>query len=59
MEVGSVDRIVFFKPKVIADREELLSTQGKKKILAALEAFKAGNFKEFETVDELIKELNS
>lgn len=51
---------VFIKPKAVVDREEaVLSPAGKKKIMAALQAFKEGKFKEFEDVDDLIKELNS
>jgi hypothetical protein len=57
--VKSNDRVVFLKTKVTADKEEALSPQGRRKILTALEAFKAGNYKGFDTVEDLIKELNA
>jgi hypothetical protein len=46
--------VVFLKTKVTADKEEALSPQGRRKILTALEAFKAGNYKGFDTVEDLI-----
>jgi hypothetical protein len=50
---------VFLKPKVLMDKESTLSESGEIKIKEALEALKKKEIKEFDNVEDLIKELNS
>ena len=50
---------VFLQPKVLVDKEAVLSEAGKVKIKEALEALKKKEIKEFDNVDDLIEELNS
>ena len=48
-----------FLPKILMDKESVLSEAGEIKIKKALEALEKGEVKEFDNVDELISELNS
>jgi AbrB family looped-hinge helix DNA binding protein len=50
---------ILFKPKAVVDKETTLSPAGKKKVAEALRAYKKGEAKEFDNLDELIEELNS
>jgi len=59
LELGLEDAKVFLQPKVLVDRETVLSESGKIKIKEALEALEKGEIKEFDNVEDLIKELNS
>jgi len=59
LEVGFENTRVFLKPKVLVDKEAVLSEAGKVKIKEALEALEKKEVKEFDNVEDLIKELNS
>ncbi len=59
LELGLENARVFLRPKVLVDKETLLSEAGKIKIKEALEALEKKEVKEFDNVEELIKELNS
>ena len=59
LELGLEDARVFLQPKVLVDKETVLSESGKIKIKKALEALEKGETKEFGDVEDLIKELNS
>jgi len=59
LEVGLEDARVFLQPKVLVDKETVLSESGKIKIKEALEAVEKGEIKEFDNVEDFIKELNS
>ena len=59
LELGLENARVFLRPKILVDKETVLSESGKKKIKEALEALEKREIKEFESVDDLIKELNS
>ena len=59
LEVGLENARVFLQPKVLVDKESVLSEVGEIKIKEALEALKKKEIKEFDNVDDLIKELNS
>jgi len=50
---------ILLKPKAVVDKETTLSPAGKKRVTEALRAYKKGETKEFENVDDLIEELNS
>lgn len=50
---------IFLQPKVLVDKETVLSEAGKVKIKEALEAIEKKEVKEFDNVDDLIRELNS
>lgn len=51
---------VILKPKVLTDKESILSPQGELKIREALEDIKKGRVsKVYDNVDELMKDLNS
>jgi AbrB family looped-hinge helix DNA binding protein len=56
LEVGLENARVFLKPKVLVDKESVLSEAGGIKIKEALESKEV---KEFDNVEDLIKELNS
>ncbi len=58
MEDCREDCRFFLKPDV-TNKESLLSETGEIKIREALEALKENKIKEFDNVDDLIKELNS
>ena len=59
LELGLEDARVFLQPKVLVDKQTVLSEAGEIKIKEALEALKKKEIKEFDNVDDLIKELNS
>ena len=59
LELGLENARVFLQPKVLVDKETMLSESGKIKIKEALEALEKKESKEFDNVDDLIKELNS
>jgi AbrB family looped-hinge helix DNA binding protein len=59
LEVGFENTRVFLQPKVLVDKEAVLSEAGKVKIKEALEALEKKEVKEFDNVEDLIKELNS
>jgi len=59
LEVGLEDARVFLQPKVLVDKQTVLSEAGEIKIKEALEALKKKEVKEFDNVDDLINELNS
>ena len=59
LEVGLENARIFLQPKVLVDKQTELSEAGKVKIKEALEALEKREVKEFENVDDLIKELNS
>lgn len=59
LELGLEDTKVFLKPKVLVDKESVLSESGRIKIEKALEALEKGEVKEFNDIEDLIKELNS
>jgi AbrB family looped-hinge helix DNA binding protein len=59
LEVGFENTRVFLQPKVLVDKESVLSEAGKVKVKEALEALENKEVKEFDNVEDLIKELNS
>jgi AbrB family looped-hinge helix DNA binding protein len=59
LEVGLEDARVFLQPKVLIDKQTILSKTGEIKIKEALEALEKKEIKEFDSVEDLIKELNS
>ena len=50
---------VFLQPKILVDKQTVLSEAGEIKINEALDALKKKEIKEFDNVDDLINELNS
>lgn len=50
---------IILKPIAFVERGSALSLKGKKKVKEALEAYKKGEAKAFDKVDDLIKDLNS
>jgi len=59
LEVGLENARVVLQPKVLIDKETVLSEAGQVKIKEALEALEKKELKEFDNVDDLIEELNS
>jgi len=60
LEVKLDKRKLVYVPKKLVDRDEwYISVQGQKTISGALEDVEAGRSKEFESVDDLIEELDS
>ena len=59
LEVGLEDARVFLQPKVLVNKETMLSETGKIKIKEALDALEKKEIKKFDNVDDLIEELNS
>ena len=59
LELGLENARIFLQPKVLMDKQTVLSETGKIKIKEALEALKKKEAKEFDNVDDLINELNS
>ncbi len=57
LELGMEDTKIFLKPKVLVDKESVLSEGGKIKIKEALEAIDKKEIKEFDDVEDLINEL--
>jgi AbrB family looped-hinge helix DNA binding protein len=58
LELGLENARVFLQPKVLVDKQTVFSEAGEIKIKEALEALKKKEVKEFDNVDDLIKELN-
>ncbi len=50
---------VLFKPKVLIDKESILSKKGERKVKEALDAYKKGEARSFKNAGDLIRELNS
>jgi len=59
LELGLENARVFLQPKILVDKETVLSEAGEMKIKEALEALEKKEIKEFDKVDDLISELNS
>jgi len=59
LEVALEDTRVFLQPKVLVDKQTVLSEAGEIKINEALEALKKKEVKEFDNVDDVIGELSS
>ena len=59
LEVGLENARVFLQPKILVDKQTVLSETGEIKIKEALGALEKGEVKEFDNVDDLISELNS
>jgi AbrB family looped-hinge helix DNA binding protein len=59
LELGLENARVFLQPKILVDKEIVFSEAGEIKIKEALEALKKKEVKEFDNVEDLIKELNS
>ena len=59
LEVGLENARIFLQPKVLVNKETVLSEAGKVKIKEALEALEKKEVKKFDNVEDLIKELNS
>ena len=59
LEIGLENAKVFLQPKVLIDKQTILSETGEIKIKEALEALKKKEMKEFDNVEDLISELNS
>ena len=58
LEVGLENARVYLKPKVLVDKQSVLSAAGEIKIKEALEALEKKETKGFDNVDDLIKELS-
>ena len=50
---------IILKPLAFVERGPALSSKGKRKVKEALEAYKKGEAKAFDNVNDLIKDLNS
>jgi len=59
LEVGLENARVVIKPKVLVDKESVLSEAGEIRIKEALEALEKEKIKKFDNLDDLIKDLNS
>jgi AbrB family looped-hinge helix DNA binding protein len=59
LELGLENARVFLQPKILVDKESVLSEAGEIKIKEALGALEKREVKEFDNVDDLISELNS
>ena len=59
IELGLENARVFLQPKILVDKQTILSEAGEIKINQALEALKKKEIKEFDNVDDLMNELNS
>jgi len=59
LELGLENARVFLQPKVLVDKQNVLSEAGEIKIKEALGELEKKEIKEFDNVDDLIKELNS
>jgi AbrB family looped-hinge helix DNA binding protein len=59
LELGLENARVFLQPKILVDKQTVLSETGEIKIKEALEALERKEIKEFDNIDDLIKELNS
>lgn len=58
LELGLENTRVFLQPKVLVDKESILSESGESKIKEALEALEKGEVKKFNDIEDLIKDLN-
>jgi AbrB family looped-hinge helix DNA binding protein len=59
IELGLENARVFLQPKVLVDKQTVLSEAGKIKIKEALGELERKEIKEFDNVDDLMNELNS
>jgi AbrB family looped-hinge helix DNA binding protein len=59
LELGLENAKVFLQPKVLVDKQSVLSETGEIRIKEALEALEKEELKKFNNVDDLIEELNS
>jgi AbrB family looped-hinge helix DNA binding protein len=59
LEVGLENARVFLQPKVLVDKQTILSEAGEIKIKEALEALQKKEVQEFDNVDDLINEIGS
>jgi AbrB family looped-hinge helix DNA binding protein len=59
LELGLENARLFLQPKILVDKQTILSETGEIKIKEALEALERKEIKEFDNIDDLIKELNS
>ena len=59
LEVGLENARVFLQPKVLVDKQTILSEAGEIKIKEALKALQKKEVQEFDNVDDLINELGS
>ena len=59
LELGLENARLFLQPKIMVDKQTILSETGEIKIKEALEALERKEIKEFDNIDDLIKELNS
>jgi len=58
LELGLEDARVFLQPKILVNKESVLSEAGRVKIKEALEALEKGEVKKFSDIEDLIKDLN-
>lgn len=59
LEAEMEESRIILKPLAFVERGPALSLKGKKKVKEALEAYKKGEAKVFDNVDDLIKDLNA
>jgi len=59
LELGLENARVFLQPKILVDKQTVLSEAGEIKIKEALGALEKREVKEFDNVDDVIDELNS
>ena len=59
LELGLENARVFLQPKILVDKQTVLSEAGEIKINEALEALKKKEIRELDNIDDLIEELNS
>ena len=50
---------VVLKPKILVDKESVLSKKGERKVKEALDAYKKGKTRSFNNAADLIQELHS
>ena len=50
---------VLLKPKLLIDKESILSKKGERKVKEALDAYRKGEARSFKNAGDLIQELNS
>jgi len=50
---------VLLKPKVLIDKESVLSKKGERKVKKGLDAYRKGEARSFKNAEDLIQELNS
>ena len=50
---------VLLKPKVLIDKESVLSKKGERKVKEGLDAYRKGEARSFKNAEDLIQELNS